>query len=159
MSLYIIDASAPIHQENIEHLQKLDREKTVIILNKVDKCNGEISDEIAETVRGFSVVKASLIDSSDEIAIKNALSEKLEGNIDFAAPPHAVISERHRQLLMHSQYEIKEGLELLNSGDDMQVSFVGQHLRAALELIGEATGKIYHDSLLDTIFSRFCVGK
>ncbi len=159
LSLYIIDASAELHPENHEHLQKLDREKTVIILNKVDKCADGISDEIKKAVDGFSTIETSLIDNQESAAIKNALAKKLEGNIDLAAPPHAVISERHRQLLLHSKYEIEQGLELLNSGDDMQISFVGQHLREALELIGEATGKIYHDNLLDTIFSRFCVGK
>jgi tRNA U34 5-carboxymethylaminomethyl modifying GTPase MnmE/TrmE len=32
-------------------------------------------------------------------------------------------------------------------------------LRDALEWIGQATGRVYQEDLLDTIFSRFCIGK
>jgi tRNA modification GTPase len=32
-------------------------------------------------------------------------------------------------------------------------------LREALEQIGEMTGAVYTDDLLDRIFSRFCIGK
>lgn len=159
LPLYIIDASVPLHAENLTHFEKLNRENTVVILNKVDQCPNGVPAETMRVLEGFSVIEASLIENRGASAIKKALAEKLEGNVDLAAPPHAVISERHRQLLVHAQYEGQQGLELLQSGDDMQVSFVGQHLRTALELIGEATGKVYHDSLLDTIFSRFCVGK
>lgn len=159
LSLYIIDASVPLHAENLNHFEKLNRANTVIILNKVDQCADGIPAETLQALKGFSLVETSLIENRGASAIKKMLTEKLEGNVDLAAPPQAVISERHRQLLVHAQYEGQQGLKLLQSGDDMQISFVGQHLRTALELIGEATGKVYHDSLLDTIFSRFCVGK
>jgi tRNA modification GTPase len=159
LPLYIIDASVPLHAENLNHFEKLKRKNTIIILNKVDQCPDGIPTETLRILEGFTLVEASLIENRGATAIKKALMQKLEGDLDLSAPPHAVISERHRQLLAHAQYEGQQGLELLQSGDEMQISFVGQHLRSALELIGEATGKVYHDSLLDMIFSRFCVGK
>ncbi|MCL2104300.1 MAG: hypothetical protein FWH21_04495, partial [Kiritimatiellaeota bacterium] len=33
------------------------------------------------------------------------------------------------------------------------------HLREAAEALGRIIGRVYADDLLDTIFSRFCVGK
>jgi tRNA modification GTPase len=32
-------------------------------------------------------------------------------------------------------------------------------LRLALDQVGEMTGAVYTDDLLDRIFSRFCIGK
>lgn len=159
LPLYLIDASVPLHPENVAHFKKLNRENTIIILNKVDQCADGIPAATLKAIAGFSIVESSLIENRGAMEIKKMMAAKLEGNVDLTAPPHAVISERHRQLLVQAQDEGKQGLALLLSGDEMQISFVGQHLRTALELIGEATGKIYHDSLLDTIFSRFCVGK
>jgi len=43
----------------------------------------------------------------------------------------------------------------LAEGDE----FVTQEIRSALLSIGEVTGAIYTEDLLDKIFSRFCIGK
>jgi len=39
------------------------------------------------------------------------------------------------------------------------MELVAEKAREALHLYEEATGRRYHDGLLDVIFSRFCIGK
>lgn len=46
-------------------------------------------------------------------------------------------------------------LALQQAGDEL----VTQELRLALEGLGEVTGEVYTEDLLDRIFSRFCIGK
>ncbi len=43
--------------------------------------------------------------------------------------------------------------------DDETIALAAEHLRDALESLGQVTGRTYHDELLDNIFSRFCIGK
>jgi tRNA modification GTPase len=47
-----------------------------------------------------------------------------------------------------------EGLEKKLSGD-----LLAPHLRNALQHLGEVTGEVTTEDLLENIFSRFCIGK
>ena len=37
--------------------------------------------------------------------------------------------------------------------------FVASEIRVLSEALGEVTGAVYTDDLLDRVFSRFCIGK
>ena len=41
----------------------------------------------------------------------------------------------------------------------MPIEIIGEELRAACDKIGQITGQIYTDDILDNIFSNFCIGK
>ena len=155
LSIYLIDASLPLHEEDRARLEKLVPEKSVVVLNKTDVGN-EFSD--FEFPR-LSFVEASLISGTGIDALKAAMGETLEKGADLQAPPHAVISERHRQLLVKAHSEAKEARALLIENVEENAVFASEHLRAALEFLGQVTGRIYHDELLDSVFSRFCIGK
>ena len=53
-------------------------------------------------------------------------------------------------------YDANEALELV---EKLQPDVVLTDCEAALEALGELNGKHIRDDLVDTIFSRFCVGK
>ncbi len=64
---------------------------------------------------------------------------------------------RHYEALKHTAEALKRtehGLEMGISGD-----FVAQDLREAIHHLGTITGAITTDTLLHSIFSRFCIGK
>ncbi len=62
----------------------------------------------------------------------------------------------HQQLLL-----TKESLEAVIKGIDNGISndFVAQDIRHALHHLGEITGEISTDDLLENIFRKFCIGK
>ena len=37
--------------------------------------------------------------------------------------------------------------------------FVAAELRTAVQCLGEVTGAVYTDDILDRVFGRFCIGK
>ena len=63
-----------------------------------------------------------------------------------------MISERHKSLLISSKDEMILAHNLLNDSIEENSVFICDHLRKALEFIGQITGQIYHDELLDNIF-------
>jgi tRNA modification GTPase len=78
--------------------------------------------------------------------------------VQGSGPPHAAISERHRHLLISALKDVVEA-GLLLARPTPEPALAASRLRGALETLGEVTGRTYHEELLNTIFSRFCIGK
>ena len=155
IALYLVDASQPLHEEDRKRLEKLDPAKSVVVLNKVD---------LGNQVSGFGLQVSSFVETSLKTgegvdAVRRALAAKLERNANLHAPAHAVISERHRHLLVLARDEAAQARRLLSGAIEENAVLAAEHLRTALEHIGQATGRVYHDELLESVFSRFCIGK
>ena len=155
LSIYLLDASEPLNEEDRVRLEKLDPERSIVVLNKVDQGN-QLSDA---TFQVAGLVEASLISGSGIDELKRAMTGALEKGANLAAPPHAVISERHRNLLIRSHSEAQQAREFLNENVEENAVLAAEHLRSALEFLGQVTGRVYHEELLESIFSRFCIGK
>jgi len=157
LAIYLIDASQSLHEEDRKRLEKLDPAKTVLVANKID-CGNQISGFTSHVSR-FTLVEASLLNDVGIEELKQAMANALEKGADLQAPPHAVISERHRHLLILSHKEARQAREYLNKDVEENAVLAAEHLRSALEYLGQVTGREYHEDLLDNIFSRFCIGK
>jgi tRNA modification GTPase len=150
LSVYLVDASQPLHEEDRVRLEKLDRSKSIVVLNKVDQ---------GRQIEGVEGVEACLLSETGIIELKQAMADTLEKGADLHAPPHAVISERHRQLLVKAHHEARQARAFLKENIEANAVLACEHLRSALEYLGQVTGRVYHEELLDNIFSRFCIGK
>ncbi|MFH1970721.1 MAG: tRNA uridine-5-carboxymethylaminomethyl(34) synthesis GTPase MnmE [Verrucomicrobiota bacterium] len=153
LHLYIIDASKPLDSEDGSHLKSLKAEKSIVIINKIDL--GALIQE--KDTAGFINIKAQLNSGKGLKEIQNRIIEQL--GLTYSGQPHAAIAERHNEILQKSYTDIKEALKILASGQDESIVLAVSHLRFAIESLGQITGKIYHAELLNSIFSRFCVGK
>jgi len=153
LHLYIIDASKPLDGEDHSHLKSLKAERSIVIINKIDL--GTLIQE--KDVAGFVVVKSQLNIDNGLIEIRKGIIERL--GLTYSGQPRAVISERHKKILQKSFMDIKEALKILESGQDETIVLAASRLRFAIESLGRITGKTYHAELLNSIFSRFCIGK
>ena len=154
LHLYLIDVSKPLDADDRDHLAALKSEKCVVVLNKTDLGQIVLPDQI----QGMTVVHASLITGAGLDDVRRAMAKKLAAGINLSVQPHASISERHRRLLVDAQAELREALALINQ-QSSDIVLAADRLRDALEHLGMVTGKVYHDELLASIFSRFCIGK
>ena len=150
VSIYLVDASQPLHEEDRTRLEKLDPSRSVVVLNKIDQ---------GRKLEGVTGIEASLVSGVGVEELKRAMADTLEKGADLQAPPHAVISERHRHLLILSHREAKQARDFLIENIEQNAVQACEHLRSALEHLGHVTGRSYHEELLDNIFSRFCIGK
>ena len=68
-------------------------------------------------------------------------------------------------MLFRSQIDlIKKALKSIQNAiqsleKDMPVDIVEIDITSAWNYLGEITGEVYQDELLDTLFKNFCVGK
>jgi tRNA modification GTPase len=86
--------------------------------------------------------------------LTQAILEKL--GVVNASGGLEIINQRHAQELWTAHTAAKQAHTLLLQRD---LVLAANELRGAAEALGRIVGRVYTDDLLDTIFSRFCVGK
>ncbi|MEI7990492.1 MAG: GTPase, partial [Chloroflexota bacterium] len=153
ITIYVIDGSVDVDDHDADQLDKLNNKKSIIVINK---CDNEINKTIQSirTKRSPLLISATHLQGLDDL--KGAIVSKL-GILD-SPEHHALISERHRRLLISAHKDIAEAALLLKRPTP-EPALAASRLRGALETLGEATGRVYHSELLNNIFSRFCIGK
>lgn len=153
LHLYIIDASKPLESEDRDNLLTLNAKKSIVILNKAD-----LGLEVHEKdIGGLVCIASQLITNKGLKEIKKRIIEIL--GLTYSGQPHATISERHKKILQRSYNDIKEAIKILESEQEAGVVLAVSRLRFASETLGQITGRIYHSELLNSIFTRFCIGK
>ncbi len=155
LHLYLIDASRPLNDDDRAQLRELTGEPCIVVLNKIDL--GEAVK--ADHVPGLTAVSTSLVNEVGVGELREAMRRKLEAGLDMSVPPHAVVSERHRQLLVAASGDVEKAIDLVRRNTDEGVPLASSHLRAALVALGAVTGRAFNDDLLSSIFSKFCIGK
>lgn len=151
--LYVADASQPVDAEDESRIIDGDGRRTILVLNKIDLAPLRTS----VTTNLYRTCYTSAVNGDGIHELRQMILRVLEGS-GGRSVQHAAISERHRQLLESAAAKVDEALDLL-SNPRREVDLAASALRAAVESVGLITGRVYHDDLLNSIFSRFCIGK
>ena len=154
LHIYVLDATRPVDAQEINRLSTWPDHRMLLVVNKVDRVNQPpLIDYSGRTLSGSATQKPFIQ------AVRDALQEMLASRIDLEARPQATISERHRALLRAAQTEFSEIIRMLSTDNPAHVALASSQMRMVLDHIGLITGRTYHEELLNTIFSRFCIGK
>lgn len=152
--VYLRDLSHPFtddERKEIADFQKRAGETPFILIGtKKDQ-------EIDEEWRTEFDLKISAIDGEKIKELKQLLKDRALENKHYDASSLLVTSTRHRDALQKTQSHIQAALNGLDLG--MTGDFLSIDLRAALNELGTVTGEITNEHILDSIFSRFCIGK
>ena len=68
-----------------------------------------------------------------------------------------VVNNRHKNLINNSLNEINNTIETLNN--NMPEDIVSNNIKMVLEELGKITGETVTDDVINSIFSKFCLGK
>lgn len=90
-------------------------------------------------------------------SLKSAMSAAALGNRHLDMGGVLITTTRHRDALAKTRAHLESALNAVKSGK--AGDFTAIDLRAALHELGTLTGHITTEDLLDSIFSRFCIGK
>lgn len=153
INLYVIDASQKPVPEDFGLVSGLDPKTTILVFNKTDLGRKIPHDDFGP----YDYINAQVINGQGLTDIRNRMIEKL--GIAKNIPHHFAIAERHRQILMDSRSDLSEAIVMIKTNDESNIVLAVAKVKSALEHIARATGKTYHDDLLDSIFTRFCIGK
>jgi tRNA modification GTPase len=153
VNIHVVDASRPLCAEDRNHIDASAAGKCVVVLNKTD-LGMRINDG---DLPKYAVIRCCLLEGKGVAGVRAAISDKL--HLQRNEPAHAVIAERHRQLIQSALNDMNDAQKLLAGADSENIAVVAQDLKLALEYLGEIIGVVYTNTLLDNIFQRFCIGK
>ena len=135
--IYLVDPDDVLLPENI------DSDRTLVVYSKRDK--RRMADDLSiSSVTGEGV--SELIDEVKERLM--GLSPQEEGGL-------SIDSERQYSYLL----SCIDALESAERSKDAPVDIMAMFFQSALENLGYITGEVTTEDLLDTLFSKFCLGK
>lgn len=133
--------------------------------NNIEAHGGYMTDEYQYSINGhdlydlqnwmsFNYISAK--DTNDVEELKTTIfdcysSESIDANTVL------VTNVRHYEALLHAAESLNAVQQGLENG--IPTDLVSQDLRDALYHLGSITGEITTNEILETIFSRFCIGK
>ncbi len=152
LALYLIDSSiseSEKREEEEKFIENFDPQKSILVYSKSDISVNEVSgsslnvsifDEVSiETLRREMTKSAYLVQNS------------------VGAGEMVLTNFRHKVCLEKVMASLEDAVISLDK--EISGEFISVDLRAAMNHLGEITGEITNDEILNNIFGSFCIGK
>ena len=144
-----IEMAAKTITERVNQLTQ----KMLLVINKRDLMDAATLSSLPDPT-AFTLISAKNADDVEALKYiirSNTDAPHLDGNTTF------VSNIRHFEALTHamdSLQQVKNGMD-----GNLSADLLAQDLQQALYYIGSITGEVTTGEVLNTIFSRFCIGK
>ncbi|RYC68120.1 tRNA uridine-5-carboxymethylaminomethyl(34) synthesis GTPase MnmE [Spirosoma sordidisoli] len=128
----------------------------LLIGNKLDAIDAGRKEEL-EGIASEPIVWISAARHTHLDELKAALSARVRTDAAVQTGSAVVTNARHYEHLTGTDNALARAITGLDTG--VTPDWLAMDLRVALQHLGELTGEITTDDLLDSIFSKFCIGK
>jgi tRNA modification GTPase len=154
LALLVVDASVPLVAQDAGIAALIGDKPAIVVINKIDLPVVAQADGLLPHVPrvAISALTGEGIEALER-AIEGAV---LAGHVTVAEDALAG-NARHRDVLRRARQRVEAAMATCRAG--LPADFVSVDLAEAVDALGEITGETVHDTLLETIFSRFCIGK
>ena len=152
--LLTIDASTGWTEADREIYEQVKHRPLILVINKIDIKTAESVQYPAEITQVVTTAAALTVGIE---TLEQAILEKVQAGKVYSADMDLAINQRQAAALTLAQ----TSLEQMQATIDQQLplDFWTIDLRGAIQALGEITGEEVTESVLDRIFSRFCIGK
>lgn len=155
--LVVIDAADAAFSWPAELQSRVSGRNAIGVRNKVDLCAAEAALPCPSELRGIEEwVGVSALRGTGIEALRRAIVARADR---FAGADEAgiAVSSRHAAALDHAKSALGDARVKLQAA--APVELMSADLRAALAALGEITGRIDNERMLDALFATFCIGK
>jgi tRNA modification GTPase len=159
LALWVVDAGAPLADEDRRIADRLAGRRVLVALNKCDQPIATTADDVAALLDGTErpIVAVSATTGAGLDSLRAALAGLLGEGDRVDGLGIAVGNLRHAEAIERARAALARATQA--AADRLPGEIVALELREALAALGEVTGRSVGDDLLDRIFRKFCVGK
>ena len=155
LALMVVDSSQPLSAGDWE-IEKLVRGKpALLVLNKIDL--PQAHPPPADFLPGVPRVSLSALTGEGLGTLEEILVEQITGGHVTVGDAAVVSNPRHRALIARAIEHTASAIAAQSAG--LSPDLVSVDVREAVDALGEITGETATEDLLETIFSKFCIGK
>jgi tRNA modification GTPase len=156
--LALFDGSQPASEEDFELLDMVKKDgPSILVINKDDKLKGRAIMDLGDTAEGLPAIRVSALYEKNLEALKDKIFEMVLGDQNINAGSRVIPNMRQAEALKMTRQAVERALS--SSEKTQWVETIVQELEAALNFLGEITGSVRTEEVLERVFSNFCIGK
>ncbi|MEI7694887.1 MAG: tRNA uridine-5-carboxymethylaminomethyl(34) synthesis GTPase MnmE [Chlorobium sp.] len=160
--LYLLDISRQDYLDDVSQIQTFlehyPEARLIVVANKTDLA--EKPDDRLSVLRakadcevcGIAAAKGEGLDALKQYmaSIAELLNKQQESSV-------LITSLRHYEALRNASEALRNAQSLISR--QAETELIAFELRSALDSVGEITGKVFNEEIVNLIFEQFCIGK
>lgn len=155
--LLMLSLSDELSEDDRVLLRELKERNTVVVLNKTDLPQKLDLTEVDTLFPPDRIVRMSVLEGEGLEQLEKAIKELFfAGEVDSGDLTY-VSNVRHIRLMQEAEGALLEALSA--ASDYIPIDLIQIDVRRAWEFLGEIVGETASESLVDQIFTQFCLGK
>jgi len=158
--IVVIDATDLIQTARLFDTTLFDGRDFVVALNKIDLLTPSQVEDLSACLslpdEGVPL-PISTVTGEGLKTLREIITDRVGLRILEPAQSVTITNVRHQEILLRCRDYLAKALESIESGAPPEC--VAVDLRGAADALGEITGAITSDEVLNRIFSQFCIGK
>jgi len=140
-------------EEDLALLNSVQAERTIVVLNKKDLPSHVNIEALSR--RGFRLQQVSVLQDTGIEDLKDQIEAMFTSGL-FQPNTTFITNQRHYQALETAVSVFKS---VHKGWGALPFDLLAMDLREGWHILGEITGSVWSENLLDCIFARFCLGK
>ncbi|MDQ0903046.1 tRNA uridine-5-carboxymethylaminomethyl(34) synthesis GTPase MnmE [Paenibacillus sp. V4I7] len=155
--LLVLNSNEELEFDEIALMKQLADKQTIVILNKTDLSRKLNVEQVLSYFPQERIVELSLIENKGIEDLEKAIAAIFfEGKLESSDLTY-VSNIRHISLLKQAKRSLQDALDA--NEQYVPIDMIQIDIRAAWEQLGEIIGDSVGESLIDQIFTQFCLGK
>lgn len=155
--LLVLNSAEGLSEEDERLFETIQNMDFIVVVNKTDLPQQIDLDKVKELSNGRPIVTTSILQEQGIIELEEAIAKTFfEGQIE-ANDLTYVSNARHIALLHQAKATIEDAIDAAKSG--IPVDMIQIDVTKTWELLGEIVGDTVQESLINQLFSQFCLGK
>ncbi|MEB3217776.1 MAG: tRNA uridine-5-carboxymethylaminomethyl(34) synthesis GTPase MnmE [Nostocales cyanobacterium 94392] len=156
--LFTIDATTGWTQEDEEIYEQVKHRPVILVINKIDLVEVWETKDIQSKIPNLkSKILTAAAKNQGIEALETAILEQVKMEKIEASDMDLAINQRQAAALIKAKTSLEQ--VQLTIEQQLPFDFWTIDLRGAINALGEITGEEVTESILDRIFSKFCIGK
>ena len=153
----IFDSTKELSPEYLEILNLIKGKKSIVILNKID-LNAILSENDDRFINvSDNILKLSALNGEGLEKLYETISKMFSLNEINLDNEIVITNLRHKNLISKALINVKKSEEAIEQ--NMPVDIIAIFIKDILEDLGNITGDVVTDDIINEIFSKFCLGK
>jgi len=157
ITLLVFDGSRKLDSHDYLLLSKKQPGNCIALINKSDLKQHMNSGELEEALEKDLIQSVSAVDHTGFKELRDSIANLVLGDDTPTVGDVLVTSLRHKQALVATLNALQRAHKAAHANQAFEL--ISADVQEALHSLGEITGETTTGDILESIFSRFCIGK